>query len=90
MTSLAYQSGNATIIAACLSGLALVSALTRSLPRSGPAAWARSTELFQTRAVSTTFAFSPYDVTADGRRFLINTALEAEGAAAVTVVMNWK
>jgi len=32
---------------------------------------------------------SPNDVSADGQRFLINTALEAEGPRPITVVMNW-
>jgi len=33
--------------------------------------------------------YSTYDVTADGQRFLINTALEAEGRPPITVVRNW-
>jgi len=49
----------------------------------------RPRELFQTRAVTTLPGHSVYDVTADGQRFLINTALEAEGPPAMTVVMNW-
>ena len=35
------------------------------------------------------FFIPTYDVTADGQRFLINTALEAEGPPPITVVMNW-
>jgi len=31
----------------------------------------------------------PYDVTADGQRFPINTNLEREAAAPTTVVVNW-
>ena len=49
----------------------------------------RPRELFQTRVVAATFFMPTYDVTADGQRFLINTALEAEGPAPITVVMNW-
>ena len=50
---------------------------------------ARPRELFQTRAASVVFWLPTYDVTADGQRFLINTALEAEGPPPITVVMNW-
>jgi len=49
----------------------------------------RPRELFQTRAVTASPVFSVYDVSADGQRFLINTALEAEGPAPMTVVVNW-
>ncbi|MBI3664831.1 MAG: PD40 domain-containing protein [Acidobacteria bacterium] len=50
----------------------------------------RPRELFQTRAGSLAAPFIPiYDVTADGQRFLINCALEAEGPPPITVVMNW-
>ena len=30
-----------------------------------------------------------YDVTADGRRFLVNTVVEGAGATPITVVVNW-
>ena len=50
---------------------------------------ARPRELFQTRVASAVFFIPSYDVTADGQRFLINTALEAEGPPPITVVMNW-
>jgi len=30
-----------------------------------------------------------YDVTADGQRFLINTAVEQRSAAPITLVTNW-
>jgi len=49
----------------------------------------RPRELFQTRVGSEQVRFPVYDVTADGQRFLINTALEAEGPPPITVVMNW-
>ncbi len=49
----------------------------------------RPRELFQTRAATTPFYIHNYDVAADGQRFLINTALEAEGPPPMTVVMNW-
>ena len=51
---------------------------------------ARPRELFQTRVASAPFAVPNYDVTADGQRFLIQTALEeAEGLPPIMVVMNW-
>ena len=43
--------------------------------------------LFQTRAVGP--LGSPYDVSADGQRFLINTRPEQTAAVPITVVMNW-
>jgi len=49
----------------------------------------RPRELFQTRAASASSVSSVYDVTADGQRFLIDTAVEAEGAPPITVVTNW-
>jgi len=45
-------------------------------------------ELFQTRAANAPFVASTYDVTADGQRFLIDTALD-EGPQPMTIVMNW-
>ena len=30
-----------------------------------------------------------YDVTADGKRFLVNTALEQKESAPITLVINW-
>ncbi|HEV3214326.1 MAG TPA: protein kinase [Vicinamibacterales bacterium] len=51
---------------------------------------ARPRELFQTRVASALFGAPTYDVTADGQRFLIDTALdEAGGPTPMTVVMNW-
>ena len=49
----------------------------------------RPRELFQAHAASAVFYIPTYDVTADGQRFLINTAIESEGPPAMTVVMNW-
>jgi eukaryotic-like serine/threonine-protein kinase len=48
---------------------------------------ARPRELFQTR-VAAPYA-APYDVTADGQRFLMSTLDEAKGPPPITVVMNW-
>jgi len=50
----------------------------------------RPRELFQTREASAAPFYTTYDVTADGQRFLINTALESEGPPPITVVMNWR
>ena len=33
--------------------------------------------------------FSQYDVSPDGKRFLINTLLEEEDATSITLVLNW-
>jgi hypothetical protein len=35
------------------------------------------------------FTRNPYDVTADGRRFLVNRAFGASVATPITVVLNW-
>lgn len=50
--------------------------------------------LFQTRAVATPLVFtvsspSSYTVTADGRRFLVNTPVEETAPAPIQVVLNW-
>jgi len=34
-------------------------------------------------------AGAPYDVTGDGRRFLVNTRPEESGPAPLTIVLNW-
>ena len=45
-------------------------------------------ELFQTLALSFSFVLAPYDVSADGQRFLIySTGKPAD--APITVVRNW-
>jgi len=44
--------------------------------------------LFQTRAASPNYQY-PYDVSADGQRFLINTLPEQVASAPITVVVNW-
>jgi len=50
----------------------------------------RPRELFQTHVALFPFVVPTYDVTADGQRFLIQTMPDdAEGAAPMTVVMNW-
>ena len=43
--------------------------------------------LFETRAV--TGLGHPYNLSADGQRFLINTAPEQAASAPITVVLNW-
>jgi len=45
--------------------------------------------LFEFRAGSLTLTFSPYAVTADGKRFLINAVTETEPNAPLTMVTNW-
>jgi len=45
--------------------------------------------LFDFRAGSLTLTFAPYAVTGDGQRFLINTVVETEPNAPLTVVTNW-
>jgi hypothetical protein len=45
--------------------------------------------LFEFRAGSLTLTFSPYAMTADGKRFLINAVTETEPNAPLTVVINW-
>ena len=54
---------------------------------------------FEVRAVRTLFAVRPrpmvtlgdypYDVSADGQRFLVNTLVEETASAAITLVVNW-
>jgi eukaryotic-like serine/threonine-protein kinase len=44
--------------------------------------------LFETHTISG-LGNSRYDVTADGQRFLVNTATEARAAEPITVVVNW-
>jgi Tol biopolymer transport system component len=44
--------------------------------------------LFQTRAASPNYQY-PYDVSADGQRFLINTLPEQTASEPITVVVNW-
>jgi len=45
--------------------------------------------LFEFRAGSGIAALAPYTATADGRRFLLNTIVDHEPSAALTVVVNW-
>ncbi|MGH9672691.1 MAG: TolB family protein [Bryobacteraceae bacterium] len=45
--------------------------------------------LFQTRVAGAPPFVNTYDVTADGRRFLINLELETAATTSITVVMNW-
>ena len=44
--------------------------------------------LFETEITAVSFAFHQYDVTADGKKFLINTR-RLQGAAALTVYLDW-
>ena len=45
--------------------------------------------LFETRPSLGPVRRSPYDVSADGQRFLVNTLVEQAGAAPITIVVNW-
>ena len=45
--------------------------------------------LFEFRGGTTTTGFAPYAVTGDGQRFLINTIVETEPNAPLTVWVNW-
>jgi hypothetical protein len=45
--------------------------------------------LFDFRAGTIQNMFAPYAVTADGQRFLINTVVDTEPNAPLTVVTNW-
>jgi Tol biopolymer transport system component len=45
--------------------------------------------LFEFRAGTVGVTFTPYAVTADGQRFLINAVVETEPNAPLTVVVNW-
>jgi hypothetical protein len=45
--------------------------------------------LFEFRSGTLGVYFSPYAVTANGKRFLINTVVEMEPNAPLTVVANW-
>ena len=45
--------------------------------------------LFEFRSGNGTVNATPYTVTADGQRFLINTLVDESGGAPLTVVVNW-
>ena len=45
--------------------------------------------LFEFRTGTPLAAIAPYAVTRDGKRFLINTVVETEPNAPLTVVVNW-
>jgi hypothetical protein len=45
--------------------------------------------LFEFRSGTVHEIFAPYAVTADGQRFLINTVVETEPNAPLTVWINW-
>jgi eukaryotic-like serine/threonine-protein kinase len=49
----------------------------------------RTRELFQTRAADAPFVASVYDVTKDGKLFLISTAAEADTPPPTTIVINF-
>lgn len=46
-------------------------------------------ELFRTRLDATTTAFYPYDVSDDGKRFLLSTQLSGADPGEIVVVQNW-
>ena len=49
-----------------------------------------TTPLFQTRALFPGSIFRMnYDVSGDGKRFLVSTPVEGAGTSPITVVMNW-
>jgi serine/threonine protein kinase/Tol biopolymer transport system component len=48
-----------------------------------------SASLFEFRAGTLLVTFTPYAVTADGQRFLINAVVDKEPSAPLTVVTNW-
>ena len=48
-----------------------------------------SASLFEFRAGTLLVTFTPYAVTADGQRFLINAVVDKEPSAPLTVVVNW-
>ena len=48
-----------------------------------------SVSLFEFRAGTLLVTFTPYAVTADGQRFLINAVVDTEPNAPLTVVVNW-
>jgi len=48
-----------------------------------------SASLFEFRAGTLLVTFTPYAVTADGQRFLINAVVDTEPNAPLTVVVNW-
>jgi hypothetical protein len=45
--------------------------------------------IFEFRAGTLSTILAPYAVTAEGQRFLINTVVETEPNAPLTVVVNW-
>ena len=45
--------------------------------------------LFETRIRDVTIRRYHYDVTGDGERFLVNTAVEQKASAPITLVLNW-
>ena len=45
--------------------------------------------LFETRAIANANQRYPYDVSADGQRFLVNTLAEETTSAPITLVVNW-
>ena len=46
--------------------------------------------LCYTRASLVTLSDYPYDVSADGQRFLVNTLIGETPAAAITPIVNWR
>jgi hypothetical protein len=46
--------------------------------------------LFEFRSGNAVPTTAPYTVTADGKRFLVNTIVDESGGAPLTVVVNWQ
>ena len=60
------------------------------MARAPASRWARCGPLFAVRPrPMVTLGDYPYDVSADGQRFLVNTLVEETASAAITLVVNW-
>ena len=46
-------------------------------------------KLFEFRSGNGLITVAPYDVSADGKRFLLNTLMDEAGGAPLTIVLNW-
>ena len=46
-------------------------------------------KLFEFRSGNGPPTVAPYDVSADGKRFLLNTMVDESGGAPLTIVLNW-
>ena len=46
-------------------------------------------KLFEFRSGNGLITVAPYSVSADGKRFLLNTLVDESGGAPLTIVLNW-